>query len=65
MTRLENCFQTSDKYLIELLVLDCNTLNHLTMCGQMGSGLFKNSNVTYKIFAYKSYMYMYTNRIWY
>ena len=52
-----NCVKT------ELLVLDCNIWNHLTVCKQMGSGSFKN--VTYKLFAYKSYMiHICINRIW-
>ena len=41
--------------IIELLVLNNNTWNHLTMCKQMSSGLFKNK-VSYKLFSYKSYL---------
>ena len=37
---------------IQLLVFDSNTWNHLTLCKQMMSALFKN-NVTYKLFIYK------------
>ena len=40
---------------IELLVLDNNTWNHLTVCKQISSSSFKN-NVTDKRFVYKSYM---------
>ena len=32
--------------------------NHFSVCKQMRSGLFKN-NVTYLLFAYKSYIYIY------
>ena len=39
---------------IELLLLDSNTWNYLTMCKQMISGLFKN--VSYKLFIYKLYI---------
>ena len=49
------CVLTNDKYWIELLVLDDNTLNHLTVTKQMSSDPFKN-NVTCKQFAYKSKM---------
>ena len=41
-----------DLYLIELLVLDSNVWNHLTVCKQMNSGSFKN--VTDKLLVYKS-----------
>ena len=34
--------QTKILYWIELLVLDNNTWNHLTVCKQMDSGSFKN-----------------------
>ena len=44
------------KQMIELFALDNNNWNHFTVYKQMGSVLFKN-NVTYKLFAYKSYMY--------
>ena len=40
---------------IELLVLDSNTWNYLTVCKQMTSGLFKD--VIYKQFVYKSYTF--------
>ena len=40
-----------------LLALDNNTGNYLTLCKQISSGLFKN-DVTYKLFAYKSYTYV-------
>ena len=36
----------------------CNTLNHLTMCKQMSSKLFRN-NVSFKLFTYKSYIPIY------
>ena len=39
----------NDDYQIELLVLDNDTWNYLTVCKQMGSDLFKN--VIYKLFA--------------
>ena len=52
--KLFNGVQTNFLYWIELLVLDKNTWNHLTMCKQMGSDLFKNK-FTYKQFTYKSY----------
>ena len=39
---------------VELLVLDSNTWNHLTVFHQMISGSFKN--FIYKLFAYKSYI---------
>ena len=42
---------------IELLVLGSNTSNHLTVCKQMSSGLFKD-------FTNKLYIYIYINRIW-
>ena len=48
--------QTNDWYWIELLVLDSNNLNHLTMetiaigvCKQIYSNSFKNE-ITYKLF---------------
>ena len=44
-----NFVQTNDWYNIELLMLDCNTWNHLTVCKQMSSGLFRNK-VTNKLF---------------
>ena len=40
---------------LEILVLNSNTWNYLTVCKQMMPDLFKNLN--YKLFAYKSYMY--------
>ena len=40
----------------ELLILNSNTWNHLTVCKQMSTGSFKN--VTYKLFVY-------TSHIWY
>ena len=36
-------------------MLNNNSLNHLTVCKQMSSDSSKN--VTYKLFAYKLYMY--------
>ena len=42
---------------IELLVLDNNSWSYLTACKVMSSGSFKN-NVTYKVFFYKSYIYL-------
>ena len=42
---------------LQLLVLDSNTGKHLTLCKQMNSYSFKN-NVTYKLFIYKSYIYI-------
>ena len=44
---------------IELLVLDRNTWNHLTVCKEMSFDLFKN--VTSKLFTYKSYTYLRTH----
>ena len=49
---------------MKLLVLDNNTWNHLPVCKQMSSGLFKN--VTYKLFVDKSYIvdiYMYEQNL--
>ena len=43
---------------IELLVLDSNTWNHLAVCKQMSSGLFRN-NVIFKLLIYVSYIYIY------
>ena len=43
--------------LIELLVLDNNTWNPLTVCKQMSSDTFTN-NVIYKLFAYKLCMHV-------
>ena len=37
---------------IELLMLNSNTWNYLTVCKQMNSGLFKN-DITNKLFGYK------------
>ena len=53
---VKNFVQTNDWYLIELLVLNSNTLSYLTACKQINSDLFKNK-VTYKLFSYKSDMY--------
>ena len=37
-------------------MLDNKTWNHLTLCKEIISGLFKN-NASYKLFTYKSCMY--------
>ena len=42
-------------------MLDNITWNHLTVWKQMSSGFFKN-DVTYKLFIYKSYIYIYIKR---
>ena len=44
---------------MKLLVLNSSTWNHLSVCKQMCSGLFKN-HVTYELFIYKSYIYVQT-----
>ena len=40
--------------MVELLVLDTNTWNHLTVCKQISSNSFKNK-ITYEVFPFKSY----------
>ena len=45
------------KYQIELL-LDTNSGDHLAVCKQIRSDSFKN-NVAYKLFVYRSYIYIY------
>ena len=37
-------------------MLNSNTWNHLTVCKQISSNLFKNE-ITYKLYTEKSYMY--------
>ena len=37
------------------IIIDHNTWNHLTVCKQKSSDSFKN-NVTYKLFMYKSFI---------
>ena len=50
----------------ELLVLDINTCNYLTLCKQLqylivlkqiNSNLKKRNKIAYKLFTYKSYVY--------
>ena len=55
--KLFKSVQTNAWYSIELLVLDGNTWNNLTVCKQMSSDSFRN-NITYKIFIYKLYIYI-------
>ena len=44
-----NYVQTNNWYWIELLVLDRNTWNYVTLCKEMSSGSFEN-NVIAKLF---------------
>ena len=48
--------QTNDWYKIELLVLDKDTWNHLTVCKQKNTNNSFENKVTYKLLAYKSYI---------
>ena len=49
--------EINDWYQIELLVLDNNTWNDLTVYTRMSSDSIKNA--TYKLFAHKLYIYIY------
>ena len=46
-----------------LSMLNSSTWNHFTVSKNLRSGSFKN-NITYKLFAYKSYIFVCINRIW-